>query len=322
MYRFTLSTLAIITLTLTAQAGAESYFEERAKDFGIVPRGPTLVHYFKVTNNTKEIVGINSLRVSCGCTTVSAPVSSLKPGESTFLTAQMDTRRFIGHKAVTIYVTFSQPRFEEVTLVVQANARDDFGITPDTLAFGSVRKGSEPRASVQVSFLSDPTFTLKEPKADSNYVKPEIKLIKRDNGGTVYEVSAKLRSDLPVGNWITDLWVPTSNAAMPKLRIPLTVEVQPAIAVSPSSIQFNPVRIGEKTEQKVLVRAEKPFSITDIKGLDDSVKVQSKMNEKKSVHILTFTFEPNKVGELNRSAKIVTDSGEAEVLIPVRGIAN
>lgn len=321
MFRNSLSVIAVLCYGLSARAGAESYFEERGKDFGVVPRGPMLVHYFKVTNTTKDVVTISSLRVSCGCTQASAPVSQIKPGESTSITATMDTRRFVGHKAVTIYVSFSTPRYEEVTLLVQANGRDDFSMTPDTLAFGVIRRGAEPKASVQISFLSDPNFTIKAATADSNFVLPEVTQVKRQGAEVVYEVSAKLRPDLPVGKWFTDVWVQTSNSSMPKLRIPLTVEVQPAIAVSPNGVQFNAVKVGEKGEQKVLVRAEKPFKILEVKGAADGVTVDGKFDEAKAVHILTLTYQPSKAGELSNSLTVVTDGGEKEVTIAVRGTA-
>ena len=322
MFRTILSVLSALCLTMSIHAaGAESYFDERGKDFGIVPRGPMLVHYFKVTNTTKETVTISTLGVSCGCVTATAPLSTIKPGESTSLTVTMDTRRFTGPKAVTVYVRFSAPRYEEVTLLMQANGRDDFSMTPDTLVFGTIRRGSEPKASVQVSFLSDPNFTIKDPTAESNFVKPEVTQIKRNGPEVVYEISAKLRPELPVGKWFTDVWVQTSNPSMPKLRIPLTVEVQPSIAVSPTGVQFNDVKVGGKAEQKVLVRAEKPFKILEIKGAEDGVKVESKLGEAKTVHILNFTYEPSKPGEMNKTLKIITDGGESEVLIPVRALA-
>ena len=60
----------------------------------------------------------------------------LNPGEETSILARMDSTRFIGPKSVTIFVQFDRPAYEEVRLLVQANGRNDFNVTPDTLAFG------------------------------------------------------------------------------------------------------------------------------------------------------------------------------------------
>jgi Protein of unknown function (DUF1573) len=325
MLRYNLAMLTLLGWALAAQAGAESYFDERVKDFGTVPRGPTLVHYFRITNNTKDNVGISGVRVSCGCVTASIPVTQLKPGESTSVTAQMDTRRFLGPKAVTVYVTFSYPRFEEVSLRVQATSRDDFSMTPDTIAFGQVPHGKEAKKSVQLSLLSDPNWQVTDPTAESNYVKPTVNLVRKNGAEVTYEVTAALRPDLPAGKWFTDVWVKTSNPAMPKLRIPLTVDVLPeresaqaAFTVTPNVLQFGEVKVGGEAEQKLIVKGEKPFKILEVKGTDGVVAVSAKDEESKPMHVLTFTFKPQKPGAVSRQLKVVTD-GEAEVSVPVRG---
>src|SRR6266852_8300774 len=116
MFRYSL----VIVLSLwsasaaSAASWAEALFDELSKDFGSVPRGPTLSHPFRLVNNTKSAVTIASVRVSCGCLSASALKTTLQPGEETAILARMDTNRFSGTKAVTIFVQFSQPHWEEV----------------------------------------------------------------------------------------------------------------------------------------------------------------------------------------------------------------
>lgn len=320
MVRQLLAVAVLFGTTCGVRAGAEQYFEERVKDFGTVPRGPTLTHYFRITNTTNQNVIISGARVSCGCTSATIAVAQLKPGESTAVTAQMDTRRFYGHKAVTIYVTFSAPQFEEVTLRVQANSRDDFSMTPDTLAIGTVRSGKEGKASVKMS-LFDPTWEVSNATCDSNYVKPVVKLVTRSGSDVAYEVTAVTRPDLPVGKWFTDVWVQTNNAAMPKVRIPLTVEVTPAVVATPNVLQFGEVKVGSKGEQKLIVRGDKPFKILEVQGIDGVLTVAGKNDEAKPVHILTFTFKPDKAGDVSRALKVSTDDGQTDITVPLRASA-
>jgi hypothetical protein len=319
MARSPLALLAVVLLQAPLFAGAESFFEERIKDFGNVPRGPMLTHYFRLTNNTNQTWTISGTRVSCGCTSSQALSNIIPPGQSTAILAQMDTRRFVGSKVVTIYVSFAAPQFQEVTLQVQAYGRDDFSITPDTMGFATVRKGSEPRASVQLTFLTDPNWKVMNPTCESHFVKPSVQEIRRNGSEVVYEVAATLRKDLPIGKWFTDVWVQTSSPSMPRIRIPLTVEVQPAITISPASVQFSEVATGKKAEQKIMIRGEKPFSILAIEGTDTTLKVESKLNEPKPIHVLVVTLESRDTGVVNKTLKIKTDSGEPEVSISVTG---
>ena len=194
MNRHILTTCALLSISSLVLAGPE--FEGRTHDFGSTPRGPMLTHYFQFTNNTKETLTIGSLRVSCGCVVASAPFAHIKPGESSYITAQMDTRRFAGQKAVTIYVGFVAPRHEELTLLVKANGRDDISINPESLAFGSQRKGSTATATAQVTFRSDPGLKIESVKCDSSHVKGEAKLLKSNGIEVTYEIKATMDADL------------------------------------------------------------------------------------------------------------------------------
>src|SRR5438309_2163471 len=139
MHRYALIVLAGLGISGQAAAGwAEALFEQRAHDFGSVPHGPTVQRLFKLTNNTRNVVQISNVRVSCGCVSAHAQQNVLQPGDSTVVVANMDTSRFYNHRSVTVYVTFSQPQWDEVHLVVSANSRGDVNITPDTLAFGRI----------------------------------------------------------------------------------------------------------------------------------------------------------------------------------------
>src|SRR5262245_51635110 len=115
----------LVVMPAPAATWADSLFDNLAHDFGVVARGPTVSHSFRIANTTGQPVHISSIRVSCGCTSAGVRMADLPPGESTDLVAQMDTRRFVGPKSVTIYVQFDRPQWEEVRLTVTANGRDD-----------------------------------------------------------------------------------------------------------------------------------------------------------------------------------------------------
>jgi len=321
MPRFSLVIPALLILASIGQAAGENYFEERTHDFGNVPRGPMLVHHFKLTNPHKETLTISGLRVSCGCVSATAPVTTLAPGASTAVMAQMDSRRFVANKQVTIFVTFSTPRAEEITLLVKAYGRDDFSITPDTLSFGTVRKGSEAKASVSVSMFNAPNMQLTGATCESAFVRINTAKVAKANNESAWEVTAVLRSELPVGKWFTDVWVDTDNPSMPKIRLPLTVEVQPSMMASPANVNFEDMKVGGTLEKTVIVRADKPFRIREVQGADGSVKVTAKSDDARAVHIVTISFKPSVQGDLTRSIRIVAEGmgEEASVTIPLTG---
>src|SRR5687768_12794154 len=157
MRRLLYGAIVLLGAAGPASAGATDYFSEFAKDFGTTPRGPVLMHYFTIKNTTNQAVQIGHPRVSCGCVSTSLLKNTLAPGESTAGLAMLDTRRIPQAnvvKAVNVYVPFLAPSYEEVTLRVQAIARDDLVMTPDTLAFGTLRKGQGGATAVKLTFYS------------------------------------------------------------------------------------------------------------------------------------------------------------------------
>ena len=91
-------------------------------------------------------------------------------------------------------------------------------------------------------------------QSESNYVQPKVGPAARGGNEVTYELTAKLRSDTPVGKWYTDVWVKTNNPAMPRVRVPLTVEIEPSLTVNTTTVALGEVKVGETAERKLVVR--------------------------------------------------------------------
>jgi hypothetical protein len=235
MLRHSLVLGLLLASSAVLKADFEGVLEERLHDFGVVPRGQQLTHYFRIANPTNKTLRITGVRVSCGCTSATALERVIPPGRETAIYAVMNSQRFVGSKQVTIYVTFDQPRFEELRTVVQAFAREDLIFSPDLINFGKVKQGDAKSASMNITIYNGSVQIL-DAKSDSNYVQPVVKEVRRTGNETTYQVAAKVRPDTPVGLWFTDVWVTTNNPAYAKLRVPVTVEIE----------GLQPVRTDEK----------------------------------------------------------------------------
>jgi hypothetical protein len=285
---------------------AEGMFDSLSRDFGSVPRGPVVSHPFRIVNNTGHHVQIAGIRVSCGCTTAYALKYSLAPGEETALVADMDTSRFYNSRTVTIFVTFSQPAWAEVRLWVRANSREDVGVHPDTIAYGRIKRGSSPEQAVNIFLAGSPDYRIIGVVADSNYIQPVCRMTAAEAFEVKYQLVARLRPDTPPGRWYTDVWVTTNNPAMPRVRIPLTVEIESALSVSPSNVLLGNVKTGTEAVRKIIVRGVEPFQIKAVRGTDNQLRVQDS-TQKGTVHILTVTLRPQQPGQINRTLFIDTD---------------
>jgi hypothetical protein len=238
----------------------------------------------------------------------------LAPGQSTAIMAQMDTMRFYGTRTVTVFVQFDRPRWEEVRLSVRANSRDDLMITPEAFAFGQVTHGNTPSATVDVSFLGNSQWQVIESRCESNYVKTSLKEIKRDGGEVRYQLTARLRSDTPIGKWYSDVWLTTNSPTSPRVRVTVTVEIGSALTLSPANVALGQVKAGQGAQQKILVRSPQPFQITGVDGTDAQLAVQEINAGNKPVHILAVTLTAGEAGDLNKILRVRTDlKGDNEI---------
>jgi hypothetical protein len=309
-----LSVFGLVALAAAAPAQAPAtFFEQPSHDFGSVQRGPILTHHYRLTNTTQQQVHIVGARVSCGCVAAQAVKDTLAPGESTSVYATMDTRRFVGAKQVTIFVSFDQPVWQEVSLSISAYGRDDLAMNAEGITFGAVSRGSASTAKMTLT-LRQTNWAVQSATSESAYVIPRFKELSRTQYEVVYEVTADLKPGLPTGNWTTDIQLTTNSPVAPKITVPAAVEIRPALSVSPGEVTFNPTQVGQSSETRFVVKGGQPFRIKEIQGLDGTVTVAESKDEAKPIHVITVKFDPAKEGDMNRKLRIVTD-------LPTEGIA-
>src|SRR5262249_37652103 len=147
-----------------------------------------------------------------------------------------------------------RPNFEEVRLWVSANARLDFNVNPDALALGTIKRGGTPASTVYLTFSGNKEAQVLSVKGESNYVLTDFKEVRRFDTEVVYQLTAQLRPDTPVGKWYTDVWVKTNLPSMPQVRVPLTVEIESALTVSPELVSLGRVNVKAENERRVIVR--------------------------------------------------------------------
>jgi hypothetical protein len=215
-----------VTSRSEAQGPLATLFEERAHDFGTVPLGSKRVHAFTVTNTTREPLRILSIRIPCNCVTAWATKKELAPGESTTIVAQLDTRRFAGSITKSCFVLFDQPR-DEVQLVLRAFSHERLFFEPETLAFGRLKKGASRERSMTISISDLNLGGALKPISQSDFVQANVEVISESPGSASFRLTARLRPDLPVGDWYCTIELRSNNPSLASIQVPLTVTIDP-----------------------------------------------------------------------------------------------
>ena len=215
-----------VTSHSEAQAPVAALFEERAHDFGTVPRGAKRVHAFTVTNTTRQPLRVLSIRIPCNCVTAQATKKEIAPGESTTIVTELDTRRFAGSMTKYCYVLFDQPR-EEVQLIVRAFSHEGLFCEPETVAFGKVKKGASPERSMTISITDQHLGRALKPIPQSDFVKANVEVIAESPGSASFRLTAKLDPGLPVGDWYCTIELRSDDTRLAPIQIPVTVTIDP-----------------------------------------------------------------------------------------------
>jgi hypothetical protein len=288
-----------------------SALPERAYDFGTVARGSQVRKAFPVVNRTDQEIRIVDWRTKCGCTNVRVGAKVLPPGTQTTIEATIDTTKFLGYKPSGLTLIFDRPSFVEVDLNLTCFIRGDIVANPGQIDFGIVRRSDKmPPASLTLTYAGGRSeWEIVRMKTQTTKVKAELRELNRTADGQVhFSLTATLQPGVPNGYFKDEITLITNDQTSPAIPISVVANIQSAVAVTPSIVNFGSLRPGQAVSKTVLVRSSQPFSIAK---LDPSLReLQSEEAEKGSrpVHQVNLTFTaPDQAGPHHGSLKIETD---------------
>lgn len=262
-----------ISLGLAPAAGASDWislvFPDRTHDFGNVARGSKVLHAFSVVNRSNSEVHIASWRPKCGCTGVKVGARSIPPGTQTTIEATIDTTRFQGRKDSGLVLVIDRPTLVEVELNLTCFIRTDVNLSPGQIDFGTVRRSEKlPSAALTLTYSGGrPGWEITEMKTQSAKVKAVAERMSGSGGGIVqWKVTATLQPSVTNGYFKDEITLITNDSPPQMIPISVIALVQSAVSVTPSIINFGPVRAGQSLTKTVYVRSHSPFSITRLEG--------------------------------------------------------
>jgi hypothetical protein len=116
----TFASMEIRTDRALTPEGPIPVLERDLWDFGVVPSGPTLVTLFPIKNVGGRRLIVRRRTSSCECVAGDQDTIILQPGESTEITATLDTRELEGAFQLELPYTTSAPNLPKFTLYVRA----------------------------------------------------------------------------------------------------------------------------------------------------------------------------------------------------------
>ncbi|GAC1339401.1 MAG: DUF1573 domain-containing protein [Isosphaeraceae bacterium] len=295
---------------------ADSLFSERGHDFGTVPRGVVVNHPFVITNRLNEILTILEVHASCGCTKGRVSATTIPPGGTAVVEAQMDTRNFVNRKATTLFVSLATAsgRQAEVRLAVVSTILSDIVLNPGSVDFGLTVRGNAPSATVTIDRLGSSGWKIERMISNSKVLDfKTTKLVEtyRSNDRVGYAVQMSLRADAPIGPFRDEIRLITNDPLTASIPINVGGQVLGGLSVSPNVLSLGQVAGDGLVQGRFLVRGAKPFAILQVAGAGDGFEIapiDPKM--KKTIHLITVSYRPkanSAKGDIRRVFHASTD---------------
>jgi len=308
---FTATVLFVLfATTAQAQPWAQKMFKTTSHEFGTVAKGAKTEFAFNLQNLYEEDVHIASVRSSCGCTSASiSGKDTLKTWETGTILAVFNTRTFSGQRGATVTVTIDKPFFAEVQLRVAGYIRSDVDFSPGVVAFGDVDQGQPTETKIVVTNYTRQDWRIADIRSANENLEVELSDPVRTGSGVSYTMLVRLKGDAPIGYLQDQLTLVTNESSNPRVPIGVEGRVKSPLDINPSTLFLGSMEPGQAVTKQLVVRAKKPFKITNIKCENDCFQFNLK-DEAKAIHLIPLVFTAGEsVGDLEQSIEIETDLG-------------
>src|SRR5262245_31113421 len=223
--------VTVSTVPAPAQGWADKLFDfKTVHDFGTVARGAQLTHKFTIKNRWAVPLAITTIHVGCTCVTATAHPRVLKPLQTGHIEVNMDGRRFVGSKTVSVRVSVGPEYISTTELRVSAFSRPDVVFNPGEVNFGTVQAGQEVTQAIDIEYAGGINWVASEVLAKDLPVEASLKELYRRPGQVGYQLRVTLKENAPAGNLKHELFLKTNDPASPLLPVLLEATVQASVA--------------------------------------------------------------------------------------------
>ena len=232
---------------------------------------------FPIVNRTDIEVRIVNWETKCGCTNVRVGSKVIPPGTQTTIEATIDTTRFQGQKASGLKLFLDRPTVAVVDLNVNCFIRTDITMAPGLIDFGVVRPSEKPAtAALTLNYAGGrPGWEIADMKTQTAKVKAVAKELGRSADGRIqWNIAATLGTGISNGYFKDEIILITNDSPPQTIPISVVANVQSAVSVSPSIINFGPLKPGQSVSKTVRLRSASPFSITSLSGSEPGLEAK------------------------------------------------
>jgi hypothetical protein len=304
-------------------APAAITFAASTHDFGEMYETEERATRFEFTNTGGDLLVIQEVKTSCGCTAARLDDREYRPGESGSIDVVFDPP---GSGSQTKHITVvSNAQPEAVTrLTIQAEVKPFIVFEPSWLRLGVLPYGREHRATVSVT-SPDEGFTIEEVRTTSAHA-----IARAVAGSTNVEVI--IPATTPWGGCYFALEVvargrpfPGAQPVLHTSRIRVAAQLFGELSAEPDMFRFG-VAAGEPIERTIRLSGAggRPFAVLDVTVVDQYLPDATATAERVSPDAWDLTLRataPPRAARCLGSVNVRTDvPGEERIRIGILGV--
>ena len=292
----------------------------RTYDFGTVIGGKPVVHIFKIRNAGAAPLVIGAVITSCGCTAAKPTKTSVAPGETSAITASLDTRFEHGPTTRTITVATNDPKAPSIVLTLKGDIRQPVEANPADVDFGAVKHGTEISRQVTISpLVADRNFkVISVSNANRNI---QAGLAPRTDGKPGAILTVTLLKTMPAGGFDDMVKIATSRTPV---EVTVFGVVRGDLALKPVQVSFGVVRHHQGVVQyaRLINTGVRPIKVLGVSSDNLGVAAEIKPITPGKEYKITIELRPNSPdGALRGRIAIQTDDpNQRTIILPFYGI--
>lgn len=297
-------------------------FEETEHDFGEIPQGSNVTYTFTFNNDGEGTLEIGKLKTSCGCTAALASRDKLEPGDKGEVKVTFTSGKFKGNITKTVTVPSNDPKNPEVALHIKAVVKVDIEITPNSLNFGDMPRGSSATKVLTLTKLDGTKIKIVKIESKSENITASIENETEEKSS--YNVNVTLSTGQLPRVFAEKLKIYTDSTIQPVLEVFIRARVTGDVVVTPQSIFLGSIIQGETKSSAIIISngTSAPLKINSIEAKPEYISTSQETLKDGEEYRVTVTLSKEApIGTVKGNLIIHTNSpSEPDVTVPVTAI--
>lgn len=222
--RCLITILFLLMTVVPAWSAPQVTAEALEYDFGEVIQGDKVDYTFRFRNSGDELLVIESVHSSCGCTAALLSSKQIAPGDMGEIKTTFDSSNFRNTIHKTITMTTNDPESATVKFLIKGQVKEELALNPARVSFGKLAPGAQVEQLVAIKNSSKKTITLEQPRATNPDIQASLdRTILEPGEQAELKVTAQVPEDAKrLSGYVMIL---TNYEKVPKLRLSVSASV-------------------------------------------------------------------------------------------------